>query len=299
MLQRYLHIDLGTDYTLDFAIHNTVLADLWLERMHLRHPYPLDHPDRFYNFNSIDEEIVRAEEMIRRCIDTINAYQPIVQQTFTNIEDHDCLNYLHSIFEQYHGLLGQPKTRWWLQCPPQVKNALAELNLAVHRCESVSRNRRPRLICTWFGVSRNVMLSEEVMQAHGTLQPAFGSVSINYTEIGKTLFELALDQDKYISDAAFKPFAHYAPDFVVNFYETTQHMVDKRLHVMKQYYQTHRDFFVSQGYPEFEHVKLLPLWFPVAQLIEQVPRDQLFEDIRQRQFVTKVYIDETSHHSHT
>jgi hypothetical protein len=143
------------------------------------------------------------------------------------------------------------------------------------------------------------MLSEEVMQAHGTLQPAFGSVSINYTEIGKTLFELALDQDKYISDAAFKPFAHYAPDFVVNFYETTQHMVDKRFDLMKPYYQVHRDFFDSHGYPEFDHVKLLPLWFPVAQLIERVPRDQLFEDIRQRQFVTKVYIDETSHHSHT
>jgi hypothetical protein len=72
MLQRYLHIDLGTDYTLDFAIHNTVLADLWLERMHLRHPYPLDHPDRFYNFNSVEEEIAKAEQMIRGCIDTIN-----------------------------------------------------------------------------------------------------------------------------------------------------------------------------------------------------------------------------------
>jgi hypothetical protein len=154
-------------------------------------------------------------------------------------------------------------------------------------------------VCTWFGVPRDVTLPEEVMQAHGTLQPAFGSVCINYAEIGKTLFELALDQDKYISDEAFKPFAHYAPDFVVNFYETTQHMVDKRFDLMKPYYQVHRDFFDSHGYPEFDHVKLLPLWFPVAQLIERVPRDQLFEDIRQRQFVTKVYIDETSHHSHT
>ena len=74
MPRQYLHIELCSDYTLDFLIHDTPLAHLWLERMNLRHPYPIDHPDRFYGFNSAEQEIDRAERMIRDCIKTINSY---------------------------------------------------------------------------------------------------------------------------------------------------------------------------------------------------------------------------------
>ena len=178
MPQRFLHIDLGADFTLDFQIHNSVLADLWLDRMALREPYPLDHPDRFYGFDSPELEVARAEHMIRGCVNVINAYQPIVEKPFTNIHDQDCLNYLHSVFERYHGLLDQQKTKWWLRAPPAVKKALAELNLAVHRCESAGRSFKPKLICTWFGVPIGPVLSEEIMQQHGVMNPPFGSVCV-------------------------------------------------------------------------------------------------------------------------
>lgn len=292
-----MHIDLGADYTLDFQIHNTPLADLWLERMHLRHPYPIDHPDRFYGFNSQEQEIARAEAMIQSCIDTINAYQPIIERPFTSVHDQDCLNYMHSIFERYHGLLDQQKTLWWFRAPTEVKKALAELNLAVHRCEASSRFVRPRFVCTWYGLPKAVALPETVMQQHGELNPPFGSVCLNYVEIGKTLFDLMLDQDAYISDEAFWPFTHYNPDFNVKFFEYTSDELDNILKKMQQYYEQHRDFFASRGYPEFNHVKLQPLQFPVAQLIETVPRDELIKHIQQRQLVTQVYIDETMHHT--
>ena len=187
MPQQYLHIDLGADYTLNFEIHNTPLAALWLERMRLRDPYPIDHPDRFYGFDSREQEIDRAEKMIRGCISTINSYQPIIEREFTTVHDQDCLNYLHNIFERYHGLLNQQKTLWWLRAPQPVKKALSELNLAVHRCEASSRFVGPQFICTWFGVPNNVTLPEEVMKQHGEINPPFGSVCLNYVEIGKTL----------------------------------------------------------------------------------------------------------------
>ena len=44
-------------------------------------------------------------------------------------------------------------------------------------------------------------------------------------------------------------------------------------------------------------IKLQPLQFPVAKIIETVPREQLINDIQQRQLVTRVYIDETMHHT--
>ena len=296
MPQQYLHIDLGADYTLDFEIHNTPLANLWLERMRLRDPYPIDHPDRFYGFDSPEQEIARAEKMIQQCISTINSYQPIIERKFTTVHDQDCLNYLHNIFECYHGLLNQQKTLWWLRAPQPVKKALAELNLAVHRCEASARVVRRRLICTWYGVPKDVILPEDIMKLYGEISPPFGSVCLNYVEIGKTLIELMLDKDEYISDEAFQPFSHYNPDFVVNFFERTPKKVDTILQNMQQYYKEHYDFFAERGYQSFDHVKLQPLQFPVAKIIETVPREQLIKDIQQRQLVTRVYIDETMHH---
>jgi hypothetical protein len=233
MPQQYLHIELSKDYTLDFKIHDTPIADLWLERMELRHPYPIDHPDRFYGFNSREQEINRAKNMIQDCIAIINSYQPIIEQEFTDVYDQDCLNYLHSIFERYHGLLNQQKTIWWLRAPQSVKRALADLNLAVHRCESCSRSNPSRFVCTWYGVPKDVVLPEELMVQYGQLSPAFGSVYLGYTEIGKTLCDLTLDNDKYISDDAFKPFNHYSPDFVVRMFEHTPEQIDKLLKKMQ------------------------------------------------------------------
>lgn len=299
MPHKFLHIDLGADFTLDFRIHDSAVADLWLERMALRDPYPIDHPDRFYGFDSPEQEAARAEAMVRDCIETINSYQPIVQRPFTSVHDQDCLNYLHSVFERYHGLLNQQKTMWWLRAPAKVKRALAELNLAVHRCESAGRAPKPRLVCTWFGVPKGPTLPESVMQQCGTVNPPFGSVCLNYAEIGKTLMELTLDNDSYISDDAFKPFAHYAPDFVVKFFELDPQELSTLLSDMRHYHQQHRDFFASLGLDNFDHVKLLPLQFPVAQLIETMPRLQLINAVQQRQYVTKVYIDETMHHSNS
>jgi hypothetical protein len=299
MPQQYLHIDLGADYTLDFEIHNTPLADLWLERMHLRDPYPIDHPDRFYGFDSREQEIARAEKMIQQCVSIINGYQPIIEREFTTVYDQDCLNYLHNIFERYHGLLNQQKTLWWLRAPESIKKALSDLNIAVHRCESASRKLKPRLVCTWFGVPKDTALPEEIMNQYGTINPAFGSVCLNYVEIGKTLLDLVIDNDAYIGDEAFRPFNYYNPDFVVRLFELDSNVVDLMLQNMQQYYQEHYDFFVNQGYPQFDHVKLQPLQFPVARIIETVPRDQLIKDIQQRQHVTRVYIDETMHHTNS
>jgi hypothetical protein len=297
MLQQYLHIEFCKNYTLDFKIHNTPLAKLWLEKMRLRDLYPIDHPDRFYGFNSQEQEIDRAEKMIRGCISIINSYQPIIEREFTTVHDQDCLNYLHNIFERYHGLLNQKKTLWWLRAPQPVKKALSELNLAVHRCETTSRKLKPRFACTWYGVPTDTVLPEDVMKQCGEINPTFGSVCLNYVDIGKTLLDLMIDKDEYISNEAFQPFSHYNPDFVVKFFEYSSKEVDSMLKNMQQYYQEHYDFFAERGYQQFDHVKLQPLQFPVASIIETVPREQIINNIQQRQLVTRVYIDETMHHT--
>jgi len=285
----HLYIELQ-DLTLKFNLLDNPFAELWIERMANRGEYPLDHPDRFYGFDSLETELQRAEYYIRQRIDTINQNQPVIEKEFTNCYDQDCLNYLHNIFELYHGMLDDQTNEYWASAPYKVRQALAELNLGVHRCEAAARGCRPRFVCTWYGMSKTLRLPQESMLKYGTMSSLFGTVYLNYCEIGKTLEDLANDRDNYIGDDMFKPYDYYSADFVVKFWDDTVEEIQHKLERMRAYYNTHQEFFQSRGYTKFDNPRLLPLRFPVAQLIETMPREQLLEEIKQQQQVSRVYI---------
>ena len=292
MLQFTMNLSIElTDLKLDFTVLDTPLAKLWVERMALRDQYPLDHPDRFYGFDSEDEEENRALTMINTSINTINNYQFIITRTLTSVKDQDTLNYLHNIFERYHGLLDQQNQDFFGNAPTEVKQALADLNINVHRCESAARGNRPRFVCTWYGLPKTKTLSTELIEQYGTLNPKFGTVCLNYCEIGKTLEDLTQDRDNYIGDDAFRPFSLYSADFNVRLHEETLAYTADKIPRMKQYYLNHLAFFSDQGYPSFQDPKLLPLRFPVAEIIETMPREQLLKEIQARQLITKVSLN--------
>ena len=219
----------------------------------------------------------------------INAHESIINRPF--VYTQDCLNYLHNIFERYHGLLDQQTSPYWKSAPNTVRKALAELNLAVHRCESVSSGNQPRFVCTWYGMPKTHTLDSELQKVHGDQQVKFGTVYLNYCEIGKTLEDLTKDRDNYIGDDAFRPFNHYSADFVVRFFEDSINDLAQRVMAMSLYYQQNNEFFAQRGYTEFANPRLLPLRFPVAELIETEPRDQIIEQIRQHQTITRVELE--------
>ena len=277
------------DLQLQFQVLDTPLADLWVERMQQREAWPLDDPKRFYGFNTQDEDEQFALAKIQECVQGINTWQPLVKRLAHSVRDQDTLNYLHNVFEQWHGLLDQhPVHSEHGPIPPEVRQHLANLNVSVHRCESIARGNRPRFVCTWFGMPKTKILPVKIMNEFGTLNPKFGSVCLNYAEIGKTLEDLAQDRDNYISDDAFLPFNHYSADFNVRMHEETADYVSDKLIRMQQYYNQHREFFFDQGFTTFQDPRLLPLRFPVAELIETQSREQLINKIRQQQHITQV-----------
>jgi hypothetical protein len=279
------------DLQLKFRVLDHPVARLWLDRMALRDQYLLDDPYRFYGFDSQQQEESSALTRIQTTCSEINKWNPIIERTINSVADQDTLNYLHSIFEQWHGLLdAKPTHPIYGVFPQKIRKHLADLNVDVHRCESVTRGNRPRFVCTWYGLPKTHALPDELLQ-YGTLDPKFGSVCLNYCEIGKTLEDLTQDNDNYISDAAFQPFRHYSADFNVRLHEETMAYCAEKLSRMQQYYRQHLEFFVKHGYESFQDSRLLPLRFPVAELIETMSRDQLLEEIKQRQLVTKVYLE--------
>lgn len=263
------------------------MADLWLERMEQRSQWSLDHPDRFYGFNTLAQERDRAEQIIKQCIKTINDHALLITRPFEWTQD--CLNYLHNIFEIHHGLLDQQTSQYWQSATEPVRRALAELNLAVHRCETVMcAVDRPRVVCTWFGMPKTHRLTQELQRQYGAWQIQFGTVYLNYCEIGKTVEELAQDNDLYIADEAFRPFDHYSADFNVQFYDQN---LGEKYGQIQRYIDQHPEFFVAQNITSVYNIRAQPLRFPVADLIYQGNREQLISQLAQRQWISRVDIE--------
>lgn len=274
------------DLTLKFQIRSNPVAQLWVERMLERNTWPLDHPDRFYGFNTPDEERDRAIAMIQGCIATINSHEPVIDRPFEYTQD--CLNYLHNIFERYHGLLNQQTSPYWQRAPDPVRKALAELNLAVHRCETVASGSLPRFVCTWYGMPKTHQLDPDLQKIHGDYRIKFGTVYLNYCEIGKTVEDLAHDNDKYIGDDAFKPFSHYSADFNVSFHDRN---LSEIYGSVQRYIDEHQDFFVAHDITSVYNVKAQPLRFPVAELVYAGNREELLFQIARRQWIYEIILE--------
>lgn len=283
-----LSITLGTadPLTLQFQIRNTPVADLWLDRMQNRHTWPLDHPDRFYGFNTLEQEQARAQAFIQQCIDTINAHRLIITRPFEWTQD--CLNYLHNIFEIHHGLLDQQTSEYWQTANSIARRAIGELNIAVHRCETAMQLPAPRFVCTWYGMPKTHKLSEELQSAYGTWQIDFGTVYLNYCEIGKTAEDLEHDNDEYIADDAFRPFSHYSADFNVQFHD--QNLSEKYGRIQR-YIDQHQDFFLAKNITSVYNVRAQPLRFPVADLIYTGSKEDLLAEIATRQWISQIKIE--------
>jgi hypothetical protein len=276
--------NLSDTVTLQYKLRDHAVTKKWIERLLLaQQQYSIDAPNRFYGFGSIEAQTADAINRINQCIAQINSHEHIIDRLLTNVADQDTLNYLHHIFEVYHGLLDQQTHPIWQTATPEVRLALADLNLLVHRCESVHRGAQPRHVVTYYGLPKTELLAiEDYTLFEPTIQ--FGTIYLNYAEIGKTLDNLAVDNDSYIADAAFQPYRHYSADFNVKFYSIDRRQADEQSAIIKQYYDLHSEFFEERNLP-WGHPYLNSGSIPLADLINTT---NVIEQLTTRQYVKSV-----------
>jgi hypothetical protein len=226
--------------------HNSVVPKWTAKLIQAQEKYPIDDPARFYGFGDQLTQIEYALARINQCIEIINSHREIIYRRMSNINDYDTLNYLHNIFEVYHGLLDQQTHEFYLSASDEVRKALADLNIAVHRCESAARVNEARHVVTYFGLPKTDQLDLSDYNCF-TDQYTAGTVYLNYVEIGKTIENLATDNDHYISDDAFKPFRYYSADFLILFTDSDIARITYKRELIKKYYDDNMEFFTARG----------------------------------------------------
>lgn len=282
----HLQITYGSDnFPLIFKLHSHNVVQKWVEKIHTAQlSYSIDDPKRFYGFGTVEIQTKDALLKINECVNTINSHQRIINKTLSDVNDQDTLNYLHHIFEIYHGLLNKQTHEFWETAPLIVRHALANLNLLVHRCESIARGAKPRHVVTYYGLPKTSVLALEDYELFNDVIE-FGTVYLNYVEIGKTFEDLANDNDVYIHDSAFQPFVHYSADFNVKFWSDTDLQVSQNRAILNTYYDKNFTFFKERNL-ERNSPLLAAGSIPLATLVDAP--DNLIEILTARQEVTSV-----------
>jgi hypothetical protein len=275
------------EYVLEFDLINSSIVNKWHLKIieAIARGYSIDDPERFYGLNTIEEDKRIAIERINKCVDIINSHRKIIDRYLLDIHDTDTLNYLHHIFEEYHGLLDQQTNEFYTGASLEVRKALSNLNIAVHRVENVLYGNPRRFVTTYFGLPKTDKLTQEDFN-YMTCQYNFGGLYLNYVEVGKTLADLVRDKDEYIDDDAFKPWNYYSADFTVRLHDRPLEASQKEESDCLQYYSENQDFFSNLGYPQYTN-QLKPGFIKLGNLVFD-DKDTVISNITKHQYVKSV-----------
>jgi len=281
------------DLTLTYNINDTSIAQRWAELLaESIEKYSIDDPERLYGFDTETLERQRAVDAINKCVDTINDYKPgFVERRMTSELIQDDLNYLHHIFEVYHGMLNEPH-EFYLAAPTEVRKALGQLNLEVHRCEAMAegtvRKMLPTHLVTYYDMPRGPehRLLEDADYEHFTDFYEFGTVYLLYVEIGKTLQDMSIDNDDHIGDEAYKPFRNYASDFVIRYFGTSHETWNNYRKLFRKHYEENQDFYDARY--NYSHIYNRPGNIPLAKLQTHLSPEEVVAEIQKRQFVSNI-----------
>ena len=281
------------DLTLTYNINDTSIAQRWAKLLaESVEKYSIDDPERLYGFDTETLERQRAIDAINKCVDTINDYKPgFVERRMTSELIQDDLNYLHHIFEVYHGMLIDPH-EFYLAAPTEVRKALGQLNLEVHRCEAMAegtvRKMLPTHLVTYYDQPRgpNIRTLEDVDYEHFTDFYEFGTVYLLYTEIGKTLQDMSIDNDDHIGDEAYKPFRNYTSNFVIRYFGTSHETWNNYRKLFRKHYEENQDFYDARY--NYSHIYNRPGNIPLAKLQSHLSPEQVVNEIQKRQFVSNI-----------
>lgn len=212
-------------------IHDTPVGLLWLKIFkesltNSGHPFP-----RFTGFLYGPKNMAYLTKVLNKCIDIINKdgrYH--IKEKADGNWDQDFSNAIHHHFEVLVGTVEKP-TEFMIKSSPEVFHAALGLNHLTHDMECLERaqERVEKYPDTYFSGLIMEMLDAKrysfpdfVYDAF-TLDSEFGAIHLHYSQIGKTWWEVFLDEDEHIFPEAIEPhfalsggfdayFGSYSPD---------------------------------------------------------------------------------------
>lgn len=256
-----------SDVVVFFDVLDTDIAHKW--SMEIAEDYTLFETTRFSNWPG-GKTTKQFYHELKEQIDIVNNYKP---NTITEVDqpvDQQSLNHLHKFFEILRGAVNTPN-EFYIDSPDYVKAAINKFNILIHEYEhhmfnhdAMKLTNHPyATIVGTYNCPRYKL--EDADYDHYTFQWKFGTVYINYCEVGKPLLDVFKDQDDIIDINNIRPLNYYSADYQIKFGPSTLDAVYKRrVELFDAWYESKKEYFAMLGLQKDK--KLALGLIPVAQL---------------------------------
>jgi len=274
--------------TYRWRVANTIGAGLWLKMLKQVCEEGVNLRSRFAGFLYSHKDWDFYGKRINKCISIINDsdLDYTIVERFEGDFTQEFSNKIHHHFEV---LIGPDwdKTELFQNAPDEVSKATCGLNEYIHEMESLHRSQSTDFENRFYSVFGIFEWTKAIeipafCNDEFTLDFKWGDIVLNYAQIGKTWFEVYLDQDEEIFPEAILPLRQLTGSFDIFFGEL--HEPDKILSEVKKYISK------SNGNPEDPNNRIGCL--PVAHLegVSANKRESLIESLNSRQRIKKVRV---------
>jgi hypothetical protein len=230
--------------------------------------YELFENDRFTNWPNVDNSN-KFIETLKKQVDIINTQFPnLINEVITDTIDQEILNKLHKFFEELRGPI-DTGSRFYNACPEHIQAAICKFNITIHEFEhhlfnqeaiKITNHPYATIVGTFKNRPRYNLVDTDY--DHFTFKWDFGTVYINYCEVGKPLLDVFKDQDDIVGIDNIRPLHYYSADFQIKFGPaTTEEIYQYRLKMFWEWFESKKEFL------KFQKSKFLSLGLiPVAKI---------------------------------
>jgi len=204
----FTHID-GEKRTVTIKPNDNDLGFCWAKELkeNIDRGGVVREPNRIYNLNNIwTEEKIVVE--LQQCSKVIKEWVPgYIDFDYSKQIDQRRLNILHKYFEN----IRRKDNDLFKNAPWNVQYAINEYNNLIHRLESFKWEGQPRIVVSMTDRKEYELEDEHYEQFTMSFNP--GDVCLNYTHIGKTLWDVFKDGDEITGQDNILPQNTYSGDF--------------------------------------------------------------------------------------
>jgi hypothetical protein len=246
------------ELSLFFDLHDTPIARKFFNAVDacVRRNCAIYEPDRVYNFPGDPRNRDWIADRLNHCIDVINDYSPgLIRHRAKPVMDQELMNHLHHYFEKYRGPVLNPPA-FFLIAPPEIKKALEDFNILIHRYEDYDRNEQyvksgygpaAKVVVTFENRERFLLADEDYH--YFSKQVVFGRWYVNYCEVGKPIWDLYQDRDEVVGGENIVPLRYYSADSLIEFSPSiTEETARNHLESLNAWWDDHTHLMDQLGF---------------------------------------------------
>ncbi len=243
----------GKVFTLEWRVADKDYAWLWVKE--LKRLMDRQEPlyARFTGFDTSEEEKKKVFDDLNKAIAIINAEGSYkIEEKGTGYFDQEFANIIHHHFEVLYGDAHNPSDIYRASSP-LVQSAISKLNHCVHDLESMHRNIESEeafsAVIVEFWDRRQLKLTEDMLRDF-SMDVDFGDLDLHYGIIGKTWWEVFLDEDEEVFLSGIRPLNVLSGEFDIHFGEqkVDEETRKKFNQFLKKYNQDPEDYRLALGH---------------------------------------------------